>query len=345
MKKLISLLLVLTLFVGLVGCTAESEPKVSETTVETTLEQATTAETEQTEPEETEPEQTEPEGTPSSPVLYKATDGNGHTVYMLGSIHVGTDVMYPLPQYVLDAYKESDALAVELDIIAANKDISGAMEMAKKMVLSDGTKISDHISEDCYDRAVEILKENKSYYKALDSYKPIMWYSLISTLAMEECGAESDRGIDMYFLEMAYDDDKTIYEVESAEFQYDLLSSMSMDLQVIMLEDTVAMYGTAGYNMSIRIMCNAWATGNEEGLLNMSGGDTAGMSAEQAKLYEEFNSSLEGQRNIDMTKYAEDALLSGETVFIVVGAAHVFGDDGMAKSLEKLGYTVERIQN
>lgn len=340
MKKLVSLLLVLVILAGTVGCTPNKEPEETtvptETTVETTQEQTTT--------EETEPEETKPEETPSSPVLYKATDDQGHTVYMLGSIHVGTDAMYPLPQYVMDAYNASSALAVELDMIAVSKDMAGATEMAQSMLLTDGTKISDHISEECYDRAVEILKDNKSYYKALDSFKPVMWYSLISTLAMEEAGADSDRGIDMHFLELAYDDEKTIYEVESAEFQYSLLGGMSMELQVLLLEQTVAMYGTAVNNMGIRLMCNAWATGNEEGILNMSETDTAGMPADQVKLLEEFNTSLEGQRNVDMTKFAENALLSGETVFIVVGAAHVFGEDGMAQGLEKLGYTVEKIQ-
>lgn len=333
MKKMISLLLMLALLVGLVGCTpTQAEP--------TTVPVETTQETTQ----ETTTEETEPEKEPSSPVLYKATDGQGHTVYMLGSIHVGMDVMYPLPDYVTDAYAQSDALAVELDIIKANKDIIGAMDMARSMVLTDGTTIADHLDEKLYNKAVRILEKNDTYYKALDSYKPVMWYSLISSLASEEAGAESDRGIDMYFLEKAYEDDKTIYEVESADFQYQLLGDLSMELQVFLLQQAVDTYGEPGSNMGMRLMCKAWATGNEEGILNMSGDNTQGLSAREEKLMNEFYTSLEGSRNVNMIKYAEEALLSGETVFIVVGAAHVFGDDGMAKGLEKLGYTVERIQ-
>ena len=339
MKKLLSILLVFALLT-LSACTPRQAPvTTADTTVPTETSQSPTEET--TTEQTTEPEETDE---PSSPVLYKATDSEGNVVYLMGSIHVGMDNMYPLPQYVLDAYNASDALAVEIDIIAANKDLSGAMDAARAMVLDDGTKISDHISEECYEKAVEILEENNTYYRALDMYKPVMWYSLISTLAMEKAGAQSDMGVDMYFLELAHDEDKTIYEIESVDEQYALLGGMSMELQALMLEQTVELYGSALYNMSIRLMCTAWASGDGEGLLTMTDTDTAGMSEEEAKLMEEFNLSLVGARNVNMTQYAEDALKSGETVFIVVGAAHVLGDDGMAKGLEALGYTVELVQ-
>jgi len=342
MKKVLALLLALALCLSLWGCqkTEQQEETTTCTTVETIPEETTEEVT-----EETTEEVTEPEETPSSPILYKVTDSEGRFIYLLGSIHVATEDMYPLPAYVLDAYDSCDALAVECDIVSAEKDLSLAMEMAKSMVLTDGTRISDHISPETYEKAVEILKENNTYYSALDMYKPVMWYSLISTFALEKAGTDVSLGIDRFFIEDALDRDKPLLEIESVEEQYAILSGMSMELQCLMLEETVGYYDTAAYKLSIRALCNAWAAGDEEGLVSMLSTDTGALPPDQAALLNEFNDTLEGQRNANMTEFAKESLELGGSVFIVVGAAHVLGDDGMANVLALEGYTVETIIN
>ena len=95
--------------------------------------------------------------------------------------------------------------------------------------------------------------------------------------------------------------------------------------------------------MSIKAMCNAWATGDEDGLLNMMNTDVDALPPEEAALLKEFNDTLEGQRNVNMTQFAIESLDLGGSVFIVVGAAHVLGDDGMAACLAEAGYTVELV--
>ena len=62
---------------------------------------------------------------------------------------------------------------------------------------------------------------------------------------------------------------------------------------------------------------------------------------EEAALYAEYNDKLIVQRNATMTEYAEEALLSGEEIFICVGAAHIVGQGAIAENLRELGYTVE----
>src|SRR5688572_17338730 len=47
--------------------------------------------------------------------LWKATSKT-NTVYLLGSIHVATEDMYPLPDEILKAFAASKALAVEVDL-------------------------------------------------------------------------------------------------------------------------------------------------------------------------------------------------------------------------------------
>ncbi|PIB52543.1 TraB/GumN family protein, partial [Pseudomonas sp. 2995-1] len=48
-------------------------------------------------------------------VFYKVEEGST-TVYLLGSIHVGMEELYPLHESIETAFLESDHLAVEIDI-------------------------------------------------------------------------------------------------------------------------------------------------------------------------------------------------------------------------------------
>ncbi|HOK42939.1 MAG TPA: TraB/GumN family protein, partial [Thermoclostridium caenicola] len=48
----------------------------------------------------------------------KAKEGDGK-LYLLGSIHVGYDGLYPLNPVITNAFEQSDVLAVECDTIAA----------------------------------------------------------------------------------------------------------------------------------------------------------------------------------------------------------------------------------
>ena len=53
----------------------------------------------------------------SKPALWKVTDpNNGTELYMFGMVYFMTDNTLPLPDYVMDAYKKSDTIAVEFDL-------------------------------------------------------------------------------------------------------------------------------------------------------------------------------------------------------------------------------------
>jgi len=280
-----------------------------------------------------------------APLLYKVSDDDGNVIWLFGSIHIGREEFYPLPEYVIDAYESSDALAVELDMIAFEKDMSAQMKVLKKMMYTDGTTIEDHIPEDLYESAVEILTEADLYNAAFDMYMPSLWYSLVDNALLTYVDADADLGIDMHLLNRAYEDGKEILEVESAEFQYEMLSDFSDELQVLLLENSVAQFdnietGVASYEMLLDI----WAEGNEDKFSAYLSEPVVGLTEEEEELYEEYNDALIRSRNDSMTEYAEDALESGKEVFICVGAAHVVGEDAMADQLRDLGYTVEIVK-
>src|SRR6185312_10326344 len=52
---------------------------------------------------------------PKRCLMWRAVNGN-NVVYLLGSIHIGSKDMYPLPKVVESAYARSKVLVVEVDL-------------------------------------------------------------------------------------------------------------------------------------------------------------------------------------------------------------------------------------
>ncbi len=282
----------------------------------------------------------------STPLLYKVTADNGNTLWLFGSIHVGRDDFYPLPDYVMEAYEGSDALAVEVDI--TNISFSDQVKALQKLIYRDGTTIKDHISSEVYEVAVEILKEHGLYNSALDHYYPVLWSTFIENCTYSASGADSENGVDMHLIQLAKDEGKKILEIESADLQYDMLAGFSMELQTYLLEGTIYAYYMGEEdnedNDEATVLMDLWADGDEQALDEYLNPEYEFESQYEELLYEEYNDAMLTSRNKGMAKYAEGALLSGDEIFICVGAAHVVGEGAIADLLRQRGYTVEIVK-
>jgi uncharacterized protein YbaP (TraB family)/predicted small lipoprotein YifL len=347
MKKLIALLLCMVMVLGLAACGQKNEPATTEAAP------TTTAATEPSVPETTvpttepatEPAVTEPAESVITPLLYKVTDSEGNVAWLFGSIHVGEEYFYPLPEYVLNAYASADALAVEFDIVSFESDINAQIEALQTMVYADGTTIVDHISEELYNDAKAALKDLGMYSSALDYYCPAMWSSFIDSAMIEKMGVDTSLGIDLYFLNRAHEEGKTILDVESAAFQYGMMAGYSEELQAMLLESSVASVELMEESKADMMqLVDAWATGNEAEFDALINAAPEFESPEEEVLYNEYQNAMITQRNLNMADFAEDALKSGEEVFIVVGAAHIVGAGAMAELLAQRGYTVEIVR-
>lgn len=285
-----------------------------------------------------------PQESSISPALYRVTDENGHTLWLFGSIHVGTEDFYPLPDYVLNAYNSSDALAVEIDIVAMEADLVGQMNLIKMMMYTDGTTIAQHLPAETYEKAVAVLQENQLYNTIMDLYYPAIWWSTIETLAYEKAGALAEYGIDQNLLQMAKAENKEILEVESAELQYSLMAGFSEDLQAMLLQSAVDSYENSAQTAAdCQALLDMWSSGDVDAFSAYLQEEDTVEDANQQLLYDEYTEKLITARNATMTEYAENALLSGKEVFLCVGAAHIIGEGAIAENLRQLGYTVELV--
>ena len=339
MKKIFAILLALCLMLSLCACGA-TKPEQNDTDITTTA-PTTIPTTDPTTTPNTDPE----DGDTISPLLYKVTDTEGNTTWLFGSIHVGQDCFYPLPTYVTDAYENSDALAVEADMVTFNADLEAQTQALMNLIYLDGTTIKDHIPEDLYTKAVDALTQCGIYTSAFDMYYPVMWSNLLEASQLQSLDVDSELGIDMHFLNDAHNTGKEIQEVESADFQYGLMSGFSEALQIELLESALHTYENIDeLETDLFELMDAWATGDADALVTLLNEEPEYENDEEAQLYADYTDAMITQRNITMADFAESALDSGKEVFICVGAAHIVGPGAMADLLTQRGYTVELVE-
>lgn len=276
-------------------------------------------------------------GKDSKGAFWKVSDDDS-TVYLLGSIHVADPSVYPLSKAILSAYEKSDALVVEADI--ANQ-VEGIQYMQQKMMYTDGNTLDKNVPKEVYDRFVEVIKPLGIPPEIYNRLKP--WYAamLVQNVQLSQSGYDANLGIDLFFMSKA-SGKKRILEIEGIKFQVDMFDSFSNELQSQYLASTLnPSEETQEQQMEIvQDLMEAWKTGDImelEKLLEVEGGNT-----QEEK---EFNEKVFTTRNDNMTQKVKAYLADPEkkTYFIVVGAGHMNGKNGIITQL-KSGYKIEQIK-
>ncbi len=280
---------------------------------------------------------------PASGLLFwEVTSPDGtETMYLLGSIHVADDSIYPMPEVVMDAYQSSDLLAVEADILAYEQDQKAISRLTTRFFYMDGTTIRDHLPADLYEQARARLTDAGLYAEAYDWVHPFLWNSLLDQIVTDASGLDAEHGVDRHFLELAHQSGKQIFEVESVEEQYSIFLSFSDEIWTALIAEMLETEPEAQI-ADLRDMYDLWKSGDVDAFTAYCETDLDGLSEEERALYETYNDAILTRRNLGMTQTALDLLQSGETCFLVVGAAHMVGETGLVESLQQSGYMVEQ---
>lgn len=360
--KLLCISLAAAMSVSAVSCGSSESSSKSSSSSETITESAdtTTEETDDSEENTTEEKETEASTEFGSseeksedindyitvdeptPALWKATDPEtGNELYMLGTIHVVSEEKFKIPDYLMDVYNDSEAIAIECDARKL-RDTVNLQEYLSYQVLTDGTTIKDHISQKAYENGVEMLKELGMYNTLLDNYVPGFWISEIESLKLLKIKNISSEGVDWKFSDLADKDGKKIVEIENFEIQAKAITAYTDELADFMLsseEDTPI----SEYAAEISKLYDAWAAGDPDKLAEID--DISGKLPEELKDdYAAYQDVMLHERNKNMADAAEGFLKDGKKYFFMVGTLHFAGADGVDDILTERGYTVERVK-
>jgi uncharacterized protein YbaP (TraB family) len=256
-----------------------------------------------------------------------------NTAYIAGSIHAYKSELFPLPKNMEDAFDKSDALAVEANINEVRPE--SIMTMINGAFYQDGSTLEKHLSKETYETTVQKLNELGLFLELFQNTKP--WFVALTVTSVEllKLGLDPEHGIDKYFLKKA-ENKKKIVELESIDYQVNLLNGFSDAEQELFLVS--AFTDLEILKEEINEILKAWNTGDTktmESFVSKSLQDKPRM----LPIYEK----LVFERNKNMVSKIEDYLKTKEHYFVVVGAAHLVGKDGIIEILKKKGYLIEQL--
>ena len=270
---------------------------------------------------------------PKKCLMWKAVNGN-NVVYLLGSIHLGSKKMYPLPKPIEEAYSKSKVLVVEVNIDKADQSEAMSFVTANGMYKGEDN-LWKHLSPQTVDKVKNFCKKYEMNPSMLGMFKPWLASVELEVLPMQKAGMDLTLGIDKYFLDRASSPNtpKPIEQLEDANFQLKLLSSLpeelSDDYMSFMLgESTSAVVEDSKLE-------KLWMNGD-------AGALDAAISKNPPKLTKLMRSIRE-DRNPHMADVAEKYLKGKGPCFFVVGAAHLIGKEGVIALLQKRGYSVFQV--
>lgn len=256
------------------------------------------------------------------------------TVYLLGSIHFGRADMYPLPSVISSAFEESDVLVVEVNILDIDP-IQLAQTVSRSGMYSDGSTLKDHVQPSTWQTLSEVANRYGVPPEIFQPQRPWLAALTITTLELTRLGYSEQLGIDRHFL-MQANTRKPIVQLESLEQQLALFGNLSEEDQDRMLQQTLQDI-TEG-DEYFQNMIDAWRQGSASTIDNLLNG-----SFESTPELEHLYELLITDRNIEMTTKIEDLLKGQKTYFVVLGAGHMVGDQGVVNFLTRRGYEVTQL--
>jgi uncharacterized protein YbaP (TraB family) len=252
--------------------------------------------------------------------------GKHNTVYLLGSIHVLRESDYPLSPVLLEAYRDAKAVLMEVNL----EEISSAQvqaEMLGSAVLPEGKTLPGILGSARYGRADALAHEVGVELSLFDQFAPWFAAEAISQLQLTQLGFQSEAGVEMYFMERARTDGKSVDGLETVHDQISLFQNMSLDTQAEYLVSSLEQ--AHDLPKEVESMVRAWQRGDTQWFANQLQADLG----RDPKLYQ----SVLVARNRKWVPKIEALLNEDKNYLVIVGTGHLVGQGSVIDLLKKDG--------
>ncbi len=282
----------------------------------------------------------------SGQVLYSIS-GNGlkKTSYIVGTHHLvdasfakeipGMDKAMKMTEQVYGELKMSDMV---------NPDTMKMMQEA--LYIPDGRKIKELLGGEYFDKLNELFAsllgvpfDTPQLYEQLGGMRPSALESqltVIMYLAEHQAAFDPTNGLDSYFQQQAIAGKKEVFGLESYAFQVEMMyKSKSMDEEIDKFK--CVLDNIESEKKQLDFLTEAYKAQDAKAIdkaLRME--DECSGASDMDKLIDE--------RNKNWVALMPKIMKEKPTLF-VVGAGHLFGENGVLELLKQAGYTIKAIEN
>ncbi len=255
------------------------------------------------------------------------------TVYLAGSIHILKPGLYPLPRQLQQAFDHAEVLVVEVDLNAYTPQTL-QFKTAQYGLLPEGQTLPDVLPAETLTTLNTLGDEYGLPVTQMARYKSAFITQQLALLALMSVGYDPEQSVERFFTQQA--GNKTIEQLETLDFQFDLLFNQPLDLQRQMTVDTLDQIGD--FEPLTADLVTAWLAGDDQAFEQAFDAQSGTSEASQA-----FMRKLMDDRNVGMADKIAGYLESGRSYFVLAGAAHYVGPNSIIRELERRGIRGERI--
>jgi uncharacterized protein YbaP (TraB family) len=226
----------------------------------------------------------------------------------------------------MQAYASSKSLLMEINL--ADMDLEQLQaEMLAGAMLPEGKSLPGVLGPKRYSRAEALARDVGVELAAFDQFAPWFAAEAISQVQLLQLGFQPTSGVEMYFLERARSDGKSIAGLETVHDQIALFEGLSPDAQAEYL--VASLEQAHELPKQVDDMVHAWQRGDtawfNDQLRSELGRDPA--------LYQ----SVLAARNRKWIPKIEALLNDDKNYLVIVGTGHLVGRNSVIEMLKKDG--------
>ncbi|MDQ3120515.1 MAG: TraB/GumN family protein [Verrucomicrobiota bacterium] len=258
----------------------------------------------------------------------KVTSPKGGQLYLGGSVHALRSGDYPLPPAYNRAFDAATRIVFEVDGKALAR---ASKELIKAGRYKKGDSLKNHVDPRTYDYVRRVFALMKVPEAVFSQFRP--WLLVMMLDSPTAYGLSANLGVERFLGNRARATSKPVSGLESAQEHAAVYSGLTDRQSEALLLLTFIPSGN-GTEQAAHVL-QAWRRGDAD--------DLARMVSNGFKEFPAFGERILEARNRRWISKIESYLRSGKTYFVVAGAGHMGGPEGVVSLLRARGYQVEQL--
>jgi len=263
--------------------------------------------------------------------VWKVTSGD-RTLFLGGTFHLLRATDFPLPPEYATAFAASETLCFEVDLAEMQSPRVMGMILGQGMY-TDGTTLQSKLTPEAWAAIEAHCARAKIPVAQINTMKPWMFILQIAMMELLKMGV-TDQGVDTRLHRDGLAAGKKMAALETIDEQIGFMihgaEGHESEYVITSLEELGSIHEQFGR------MIAAWRSGDVVALDDL-------LSREMREKYPEMFDLLIVQRNRNWMPKIEAMLASEPVEFVLVGAGHMVGDEGLIAQLRARGATVEQL--
>lgn len=274
---------------------------------------------------------------PATTSVWVARNG-ANTVYLAGTIHVMRPADYPLPRAYDQAYAAASALYFEIDMDDPYENGQGLTQAQLQQQYLDpqGLTLTQVLTPQNWSALRGYMLGEGLSIEAVNQWSTQMVINALGFREMDLYYGFSADGVDAYLAARAQRDGKAIHGLETSTLQHHVLHTMHEGYENELVQKFLDDVGTDSISTDMNTLVATWRSG-----------DTTRINAESIEPMRTLANAdyqlLHAGRNNAWVPQIDALLQTPETEMVVVGVAHMAGEEGLVRQLRRRGYSVERL--